>query len=103
MTYTALRAVLGRINDRIGANVTLHDLRHTLCLRLIGDPDISLVDAQQVMRHRRITTTGSYLRPRPDEVIAKVHEHYTKPKSAPLPLDGWSYDPQDLADVFGVS
>lgn len=102
LTYTALRAVLGRINDRIGANVTLHDLRHTLCLRLISDPGISLVDAQQVMRHRRITTTGGYLRPRPDEVIAKVHEHYTKPKPAPLTLDGWSYNPQDLADVFGV-
>lgn len=102
LTYTALRAVLGRINDRIGTNVSLHDLRHTLCLRLIDDPQISLVDTQQVMRHRRITTTGTYLRPRPDEVIAKVHEHYTRPRPQPRPLDGWSYDPQDLADVFGA-
>ncbi|MFJ7278486.1 tyrosine-type recombinase/integrase [Kitasatospora sp. NPDC098663] len=101
LTYTALRAVLNRINSRIGANVTLHDLRHTLCLRLIEDPAITLVDAQQVMRHRRITTTSTYLRPRIDEVITKVHEHYTRPKPPPRPLTGWTYDPDDLADVFG--
>jgi integrase len=73
LTYTALRAILRRINERVGTNITAHDLRHTLCLRLVGDPQISLVDVQQVMRHRQITTTGRYLRPRPDEVIAKVH------------------------------
>jgi hypothetical protein len=102
LTCTALRAVLRRINDRIGANITLHDLRHTLGLRLIDDPNVSLVDVQHVMRHRRITTTGGYLRPRTDEVIAKVHEHYTRPKPPPRPLTGWSYDSQDLADVFGA-
>ena len=101
LSYTAVRAVLGRINDRIGANVSLHDLRHTLCRRLLEDPNITLVDVQQVMRHRQITTTGGYLRPRVDEVIAKVHEHYIRPKPPPRPLTGWSYDPQDLADVFG--
>ena len=101
LTYTALRALLNRVNDRIGANISWHDLRHTLCLRLIADPQLSLVDVQQVMRHRWITTTAGYLRPQPDEVIAKVHEHYTRPKPAPQPLDGWDYDPQDLADVFG--
>ncbi len=93
--------MLNRINARIGANITWHDLRHTLCLRLIADPQVSLVDVQQVMRHRWITTTSGYLRPRPDEVIAKIHEHYTRPKPAPQPLAGWDYDPQDLADVFG--
>jgi integrase len=102
LSYTALRAVLRRINDLIGANITIHDLRHTLGLRLIDDPEVSLVDVQHVLRHRQITTTGIYLRAQPDEVIAKVHEHYTRPKPLPWPLDGWSYDPQDLADVFGT-
>jgi len=101
LTYTALRAILRRINERIGTNVAVHDLRHTLCLRLIADPNISLVDAQQVMRHRQITTTGRYLRPRIDEVIARVHEHYTRPAPTPQPTSGWQYDPADLADVFG--
>lgn len=102
LSYTALRAVLNRINARIGANITVHDLRHTLCLRLIEDPGVSLVDVQQVMRHRWITTTGGYLRPRVDEVIARVQEHYTRPKPAPRLVTGWAYDPGDLADVFGT-
>ena len=102
LTYTALRAVLSRINEQIGANITVHDLRHTLCLRLIGDPGISLVDVQQVMRHRWITTTSGYLRPRPDEVIARVAEHYARPRPAAGPPTGWVFDPADLADVFGT-
>lgn len=101
LNYSALRAVLMRVNDRIGANISLHDLRHTLALRLVGDPDVTLVDVQQVLRHRQITTTGLYLRPNPDEVIAKVHEHYTRPKPSPRPLDGWAYDDADLDDIFG--
>ena len=101
LTYTALRALLGRVNEKIGTNVTAHDLRHTLCLRLVADPAVTLVDAQQVMRHARITTTGLYLRPCPDEVIAKVQEHYRRPRPEPRTLAGWDYDPADLADVFG--
>jgi hypothetical protein len=34
-------------------------------------------------------------------VIAKVHEHYTRPKPPPVTLRGWNYDPGDLADLFG--
>jgi integrase len=102
LTYTALRAVLNRINARIGTDVTLHDLRHTLCQRLIEDPNISLVDVQQVMRHRWITTTSGYLRPRVDEVIARVQEHYNRPEPVPDPSTGWTYDHEDLAEVFGT-
>lgn len=102
LTYTALRAVMNRINARIGADITLHDLRHTLCQRLIEDPGISLVDVQHVMRHRWITTTSGYLRPRVDEVIARVQEHYNRPTPMPDPAPGWTYDRDDLAEVFGT-
>ena len=102
LTYTALRAVLSRINARIGADITLHDLRHTLCQRLIEDPGVSLVDVQQVMRHRWITTTSGYLRPRVDEVLARVQEHYVRPKPVPDPSTGWIYDRDDLAEMFGT-
>ena len=101
LSYTALRALLNRVNEKIGANVTAHDLRHTLCLRLVADPAITLADAQLVLRHARITSTGLYLRPGPAEVIAKVAEHYRRPRPEPRPLAGWDYDPADLADVFG--
>jgi hypothetical protein len=60
-----------------------------------------LVDAQQVMWHQQITTSGRYLRPRIDEVIARVQEHYSRPAPAPRPGSGWPYDPADLADVLG--
>ncbi|MEO8223103.1 MAG: tyrosine-type recombinase/integrase [Specibacter sp.] len=101
LTYTALRAVLNRINEKIGTNVSVHDLRHTLAIRLVDDPGISLVDVQHVMRHRWITTTTGYLRSRPDEVIAKVAEHYGRPRPVAGAPTGWAYDPDDLADIFG--
>jgi hypothetical protein len=34
-------------------------------------------------------------------VIAKVQEHYRRPRPEPRTLAGWDYDPADLADVFG--
>ncbi|MDQ0279516.1 integrase [Arthrobacter silviterrae] len=101
LTYTALRAILNRINEKIGATVSVHDLRHTLAIRLVEDPGLSLVDVQHVMRHRWITTTTGYLRPRPDEVIAKVAEHYGRPRHVAGARTGWAYDPDDLADLFG--
>lgn len=101
LTYTALRAVLRRINERLGTNITVHDLRHTLCLRLVSDPNLTLVDAQQVMRHRHITTTSKYLRPRMEEVIARVQEHYNRPTTAAPPSSTWQYDTDDLSEIFG--
>ena len=49
-----------------------------------------------------ITTTSGYLRPRVDEVIARVQEHYHRPTSVPDPSTGWTYDRDDLAEVFGT-
>jgi len=70
---------------------------------LIEDPGVSLVDVQQVMRHRWITTTSGYVRPRVDEVIARVQEHYRRPKPIADPsTPGWTYDRDDLAEVFGT-
>jgi integrase/recombinase XerC len=35
LTYDALRAVMGRVNRLLGANWTLHDLRHTFAIRAL--------------------------------------------------------------------
>jgi lambda repressor-like predicted transcriptional regulator len=51
-------------------------------------PPARKTHVQQVMRHRQITTTGGYLRPRTAEMFAKVHQHYTRPKPPPPPA-GW--------------
>jgi hypothetical protein len=48
-------------------------------MRLASDPEVSLVDLQQHLRHQHLTTTAdSYLRPRAEEVIAHVHAHYQR-------------------------
>jgi integrase len=37
LTYFALRQILERINTRLGANITWHDLRYTFTHRLLSD------------------------------------------------------------------
>jgi hypothetical protein len=39
---------------------------------------------------------------RVDEVIARVQEHYNRPEPVPDPSTGWTYDREDLAEVFGT-
>jgi integrase/recombinase XerD len=60
--YQAQRAVLLRVNARLGTDLVLHDFRHTCALRLAGDPQIPLVDVQAHLRHRHLSTTEAYLR-----------------------------------------
>jgi integrase/recombinase XerC len=123
LTYWSLRAVLERVNKRLGTNWVLHDARHTCAMRLASDPEVSLVDLQQHLRHQHLTTTAdSYLRPRAEEVIAHVHAHYqrrqqlldaappestiAKPPHASVvdvSRSGWSYDDADLDVLFGGS
>ena len=67
LTYTALRAVLNRINDRIGANITVHDLRHTLCLRLIAVSRLRPNRSHSPTAvHPAVDDCGGRGRPRPD-------------------------------------
>lgn len=109
LDYWALRAVLRRANSRLGSDWVLHDLRHTCAVRLAGDPAVSLVDVQQHLRHQQLTTTvNSYLRPRADEVIARVQQHQRQRERQRVaqPQDGlgdarWRYDPTDLDELFG--
>jgi integrase/recombinase XerC len=116
LTYWSLRAVLERANKQLGTNWVLHDARHTCAMRLASDPEVSLVDLQQHLRHQHLTTTAdSYLRPRAEEVIAHVHAHYQRRQRPPdaaaanasrtsgvaAPRSGWSYDDADLNVLFG--
>lgn len=56
----------------LGANWTLHDLRHSAAKRMVRDPNLTLADVQWVLGHAHITTTEVYTAPTPDEVIAHV-------------------------------
>ncbi|MGW1614622.1 tyrosine-type recombinase/integrase [Streptomyces sp. NPDC002285] len=103
--YAAARAMFDRANELLGANWTLHDLRHTASYRMAEDPQLVLTDVRWVLAHARLSTTQVYLTPSPDEVIAKVRGHHVRrareaarPTPVP-PADG--YNPAALDVLFG--
>ena len=57
LTYDAARMTFTRVNRMLGANWTLHDLRHSAAKRMVRDPHLTLADVQWVLGHAHITTT----------------------------------------------
>ncbi|WP_433870704.1 tyrosine-type recombinase/integrase [Saccharopolyspora sp. CA-218241] len=99
LTYWAMRRVVQRANELLGANWTLHDLRHTAATRMANDPGLTLVEVQAILRHAHLDTTGTYLRVRVEDMFDKLTDHYERPRPERKPAAG--YDPADLAAVFG--
>ncbi|MDQ1250368.1 MAG: hypothetical protein QG597_4747 [Actinomycetota bacterium] len=108
LTYHAARAMFMRANQGLGANWSLHDLRHTAAYRMARDPLLPLCDVQWVLGHVHLSTTQLYLAPAPSEVIAEVLAHQRRlvdeaelrrqpPPGAP---DGGQYRPESLATLF---
>lgn len=86
LTYHAAHRVFARVNAALGANWTLHDLRHTAAYRMGRDPELPLTDVQWILGHARLTTTQIYLPAPADEAIAAILAHYarrTKASSEP--------------------
>jgi integrase len=46
-----------RVNAGLGANWTLHDLRHTAAYRMARDPKMPPTDVQWVLGHTHLSTT----------------------------------------------
>lgn len=61
MTYTALRAVLRRLNTEFGSNVTAHDFRATSATALASSADLPLLAVKRHLRHRDLLSTQRYL------------------------------------------
>ncbi|WP_262391728.1 site-specific integrase [Nocardiopsis sp. CNR-923] len=105
LNYDALRAVLRRVNESIGTNWSMHDLRHTCALRMLRDRNLSLRDIQTVLGHAHLSTTQLYLEEDPEEVIRRVHQHLSDAKQteqpAPVPTPARGYNASDLAVLFG--
>jgi integrase len=106
LAYDAARMVFTRVNRILGANWTLHDLRHSAAKRMVRDPHLTLADVQWVLGHAHITTTEIYTAPTPDEVITHVLAHHerrraeqAKPPAPPAP----GYRPEVLAALFGTA
>jgi integrase len=111
LNYFAARAVFRRANQVGGTNWTLHDLRHTAAIRMANDPGMSLSDVQEILGHAHVTSTQVYLSPRAEDVFMHAQAHFQRlrdragdpapPKPAQLPGGAVSYDPADLAELFG--
>lgn len=99
LTYHAARRVLQRANAVLETDWTLHDLRHTTVQRMVSDPNLTLHEVMAVTRHRRVASMTPYLRPRVDEVFAKVQEHFATPRPEQTLTPG--YDDEDFRAVFG--
>ena len=72
LTYDAARVMFTRAAAGLGANWSLHDLRHTAAYRMARDPQVSLCDVQWVMGHAHLSTTQRYLNPLTQDVIEGV-------------------------------
>ncbi len=71
LSYDAARAMFTRANAALGANWSLHDLRHTAAYRMARDPQMPLTDVQWVLGHAHLSTTQRYLNPVTEDVIAE--------------------------------
>jgi site-specific recombinase XerD len=103
LTYDAARLMFARANAALGANWTLHDLRHSAAYRMARDPNVPLTDVQWVLGHAHLSTTQRYLNPLTEDVIASVLAFHDRQRRAPggsgPPAAG--YRPESLSTLFG--
>ncbi|MEU7017124.1 tyrosine-type recombinase/integrase [Streptomyces sp. NPDC046385] len=103
LTYHAARAMLNRANALLGANWTLHDLRHTAAYRMARDPQLALTDVQWILGHAHLTTTQIYVPAGRDEIVEAVRAHHIRQERLErlpvVPAPG--YRPEALDDLFG--
>ena len=111
LTYHAARAMFTRAGQELGANWSLHDLRHTAAYRMARDPQMPLCDVQWVLGHAHLSTTQLYLTPAPAEVIAEVLAHHRRRQTGAAPAvavpggigggeTGSGYRAESLATLF---
>ncbi len=104
LTYHAAHRMFERANAALGAEWTLHDLRHSAAARMVRDPQLTLTDVQWVLGHAHLSTTQIYLTPTKEEVVAGVLAHHARQarrRDQPPPPPAPGYDPQVLRVLFG--
>ncbi|MEU7764991.1 site-specific integrase [Nocardia sp. NPDC049190] len=104
LNYEAQRAVFRRLNEALGTNWTMHDLRHTAALRMSRNSALSMRDVQVVLGHAHLSTTADiYLVEDDAQVVRRVHEHLCRQQeqlATPAPAPAAGYDDRDLAVLF---
>ena len=84
LRYDAARAMFNRANAVLGANWSLHDLRHTAAYRMARDPQMPLTDVQWVLGHAHLSTTQRYLNPVTEDVVAELLAYHARPARRPM-------------------
>ncbi|AQW56518.1 tyrosine-type recombinase/integrase [Streptomyces violaceusniger] len=97
--------MLNRANALLGANWTLHDLRHTAAYRMDRDPELVLTDVQWVLGHAHLTATQIYVPAGRDEIVEAVQAHHQRQERlARVPtVPAAGYRALSLSDLFGGS
>jgi integrase len=103
LTYDAARAMFTRAGAALGANWSLHDLRHTAAYRMARDPGMPLADIQWILGHVHLSTTQRYLNPLPGEVIENVLAFYERQRRGDVPgaVPAPGYRAETLRVLFG--
>ncbi len=108
LTYHAAHRMFTRASAVLGANWTLHDLRHTAAWRMARDPAMPLTDVQWVLGHARLSTTQKYVTPLPSDVIASVAAFHARRAGPQVMPEGGGrdvlssgYRPESLKVLFG--
>jgi integrase len=100
--YDAARAMFARANAALGANWSLHDLRHTAAYRMARDPQMPLTDVQWVLGHAHLSTTQRYLNPVTEDVIAGVLAFHARQRDRdPAAPSAPRYRSESLQILFG--
>jgi site-specific recombinase XerD len=103
LAYHGAEAMFARANATLGANWTLHDLRHTAAYRMARDPGLPVTDVQWILGHAHLSTTQRYLNPLTEDVIADVLAFHDRRGQAgpvrPGPVAGYRAD--SLRNLFG--
>lgn len=103
LTYHAAHRMFTRAGAQLGANWTLHDLRHTAAYRMARDPALPICDVRWVLGHAQLSTTQVYLSPLPEDVIAGVLAHHERraQRQPQAPVSA-RYRPESLNVLFGT-
>jgi integrase len=104
LSYHAAYRMFVRANATLGANWSLHDLRHLAAYRMARD--LPLCDVQWILGHAQLSTTQRYLSAPTEDVIAGVLAYHARRAAGPSPSpqqpsERLRYSEESLRILFG--
>lgn len=105
ISYFTLQKAFLRLNESLGFNYTLHDLRHTAAHAML-DNGMTLVEAQEVLGHKSVATTQLYTAPNLRQVVtafirSREEAADRAARSAQLyQSEHLDYDPSELKNLL---